>query len=96
MEQPQTTALSQFRFCIIRSHHNWKSWFFSTATPEICEEKVNAIILRINWSILNWQRSGQGDCGVDSSLDDDQNSQNFGSINNCSLLKYYPWTMAQS
>ncbi len=52
------------------------------ATCKKCEEKTNAMIINLNYAVSNWENIGQGDSGVNLSLDSETNNPIFASLKN--------------
>ena len=50
------------------------------ATMEKVEDKWSLMVLKMNQCIVNWQKSGQGDGGIDDT--DDAVDFEFGSLSN--------------
>ena len=50
------------------------------ATAEKVEDKWGTMILEMNCCIANWQKSGQGECGIDDA--DNEHDREFGRLDN--------------
>jgi hypothetical protein len=50
------------------------------ATAEKVEDKWGTMILEMNRCIANWQKSGQGECGIDDA--DNEHDREFGRLDN--------------
>ena len=64
----------------------------TSATPEKCEDKLNSMMVQMNHVITNWERSGQGDDGINVTEEDKGGEggsiHEFGSLknHNCHVL----------
>lgn len=79
---PETVSLpalhTEFAFSDVILHSDVEN--LTPATAEKVEDKWGTMILEMNRCIANWQKSGQGECGIDDA--DNEHDHEFGRLDN--------------